>query len=155
MVCFSSNFSYAHVYQTPIHTIFLVRHAERAVSDDLTDKGRVRAIYLAKMLRDESISKLYSTDYNRTQLTITPTSIDQHVPITTYDSNQDLLGLLEHDFKQKNAQTMVIVGHRNTLAELIFELGGPALEDIPETEFDNLFVITKSEENVGFVRLHY
>ena len=147
--------AFASTPPEPIHTVVLIRHAERTVSDDLSPAGTMRAEYLAKMWKDETVNKIYSTDYRRTQLTVTPLAKDKALPITLYDSNEELLNFLKEDFKQLEPQKIVIVGHSNTLAELVYSLGGPSLADIPESEFDHLYVLSKSIDKVGFIHLHY
>jgi hypothetical protein len=43
---------------------------------------------------------------------------------------------------QHSGQTIFIAGHNNTVPEIIEALGGPKYPTIPETEYDNLFVVT-------------
>ena len=65
------------------HTIFLVRHAERAdttpgtsptmaADPDLSEAGRARAESLATALKDAKITAIYATKYKRTQQTAAP-----------------------------------------------------------------------------------
>jgi hypothetical protein len=35
-----------------------------------------------------------------------------------------------------------IAGHNNTVPEIVAALGGPTFPIIPETEFDNLYIVT-------------
>ncbi len=39
-------------------------------------------------------------------------------------------------------ETVVVAGHSNTVDDIIEALGGPALGDIPEDQFDNMFIVT-------------
>ena len=65
------------------HTVFLVRHAERAdttpgaarrwpTDPDLSDAGRARAESLAAALKDAKITAIYTTEFKRTQQTAAP-----------------------------------------------------------------------------------
>ena len=58
------------------HTIYLVRHAEKAKGKDpvLTAQGKQRAENLAQMLQDAGVTRVYSTDYRRTQQTAAPSA---------------------------------------------------------------------------------
>ena len=43
---------------------------------------------------------------------------------------------------QHNGDVVFVAGHNNTVPEIIAALGGPQLPIIPETEFDNLYIVT-------------
>ena len=40
------------------------------------------------------------------------------------------------------AEVIFIAGHNNTVPEIIAALGGPQMPIIPETEYDNLYILT-------------
>lgn len=48
---------------------------------------------------------------------------------------------------------MFVVGHSNTVPDIIEAAGGPALPDIDDEEFDNLFVLTVCRCGRGRVTL--
>jgi hypothetical protein len=53
---------------------------------------------------------------------------------------------------------VLIVGHSNTVPQIIRAAGGPELPDLPENEFDNLFVLTACScfgARAHLVRLQY
>jgi bisphosphoglycerate-dependent phosphoglycerate mutase len=39
-------------------------------------------------------------------------------------------------------QTVLIAGHSNTVPAIITALGGGSMSDIPDNEYDNLYVVT-------------
>ncbi len=43
---------------------------------------------------------------------------------------------------RKAGEVIFIAGHNNTVPEIIAAFGGPQLPIIPETEYDNLFILT-------------
>jgi hypothetical protein len=49
---------------------------------------------------------------------------------------------------------VLVIGHSNTLPAIISGLGGPTVE-IPETEYDNLFVLTVGPSHSSLLRMHY
>src|ERR1044071_4230354 len=64
-------------FSQPPHTVFLVRHAERASSAPdslLSEIGHKRAECLAYVLKDTDIKQIYATEVKRTQETALPVS---------------------------------------------------------------------------------
>lgn len=124
-------------------TILMVRHAEKendGTSDPgLTPQGKVRAQRLAAMLSPMQIDAVYSTPYQRTQLTGTPTAELKNLNVREYKphDNSFLAKLLEdHD-----GETVLVVGHSNTIPELVNSLTGKAFEQLEESEYDKLFIV--------------
>ncbi len=103
-------------------TYYLIRHAEKDRSDasngnpGLTEKGLERAKYWATYFSDKSINQIYSTDFNRTQLTSYFVSQDHFVEVQTYNPNE----LYTEDFKLiTKGESVLIVGHSNTIPRLV------------------------------------
>ena len=138
-------------------TIFLVRHGEKAAvaegnkDPDLSDVGRARADSLAAILRDAQITAVFATEYKRTQQTAQPTADKANVPITVVPAN-DAAGLVAK-MKETRGNTLV-VGHSNTLADILKALGTRISFAIEDSEYDNLFVVRTSPEP-QLLRLHY
>src|ERR1700726_58877 len=73
-------------------TIFIVRHAEKADATkdpDLSEAGRHRAEYLAKMLKDANISAIYATEFKRTQQTAAPLAKALSLSVMTLPPGDD------------------------------------------------------------------
>ena len=139
-------FGYFVTFRRPVTTIILVRHAEKIIDPnnpdvDLSAAGQARAQEIARMFGDAGIDAIYATQYKRTQETVKPLSERTGVPVTIVNSKgtADLLAQIR---AQHSGQTIFIAGHNNTVPEIIAALGGPHLPIIPETEFDNLYVVT-------------
>ena len=140
-------------------TIFFVRHAERAdggaggMSDDpsLSPAGRARAESLAAMLKDTKLTAVFSTEFKRTQETAAPTATAQHLTVTTVKADQTAALVA----KLKAAKgAMLVVGHSNTVPEVMTALGVKPAVTIGDTEFDNLFIVTTGAKP-SVVRLRY
>src|SRR6267154_2595752 len=43
---------------------------------------------------------------------------------------------------QDSGQVVFVAGHNNSVPEIIAALGGPTFPTIPETEYDNLYIVT-------------
>src|SRR5436190_41133 len=139
-------FAYFATFRRPITTIILIRHAEKIIDPnnpdvDLSSAGQARAQELARMFGDAGIEAIYATQYRRTQETVKPLSERTGVPVTIVNSKgtADLLAQIR---AQHSGQTIFIAGHNNTVPEIIASLGGPQYPTIPESEYDNLFVVT-------------
>ena len=143
-------------------TVILVRHAERADSKpgvppsmasdpDLSDAGRARAEALAAMLKDAKIATIIATEYKRTQQTAAPVAKTLGVPVTTIKANQN-----EDIVKAVRAASgnVLIVGHSNTIPEVVKALGAPPLDAIRDEEYDNLYIVTLGTP-LSIVRLHF
>jgi phosphohistidine phosphatase SixA len=142
--------------------IFLVRHAERAdagmasakmagTDPDLSAAGITRANALAAMLKDARITAVVTTEYKRTRQTGEPTAKAAGLSLTVIDSKNAAAA----NEKLKSAQgNVLVVGHSNTVPELLKALGVTEPVTIAEDEFDALFVVTRSSPPT-FVRLRY
>ena len=135
-------------------TVILSRHAEKAATPPkdppLTEAGKKRADMLASMLADSGVDAIYVTEYQRTQQTAAPLSERVHVKPTVISDMQQLIAAIR---ARKNG-VVVVVGHSNTLPEIIAGLGGPTVK-IADPEYNNLFVLTVGESQSSLLRLHY
>jgi broad specificity phosphatase PhoE len=137
-------------------TVILVRHAEKAASPaedpPLTAEGRQRAEALAAMLSASGVTSIYVTDYLRTQQTAEPLASLLHLTPQRIDAKKtpDLVAAI----RRHKDGVVLVVGHSNTVPEIIAALGGPAVK-IEDSEYDSLFVLTISGKNVSLLRLHY
>jgi broad specificity phosphatase PhoE len=127
-------------------TIILIRHAEKNVEQGNADPnlslaGQVRAQELVRMFGDAGIGAIYATQYKRTQQTVKPLADKLGIPITQVDAN-NTAEVIKQIRSRHNGEVVFVSGHNNTVPEIIAALGGPRLPIIPETEFDNLYVVT-------------
>src|SRR5438067_8656657 len=139
-------FAYYATFRRPVTTLNLVRHAEKIIDPNNTDvdlnaDGQARAQEIARMFGDAGINAIYATQYKRTQETVKPLSDKTGVPVTIVNS-KGTMDLLAQIRAQHSGQTIFIAGHNNTVPEIIAALGGPQYPIIPETEYDNLFMVT-------------
>jgi len=130
-------------------TFIVLRHAEKADNSkdtNLSAEGLVRAEELKKTLAPVNVNAIYSTPYNRTKQTATPLATAKGITITEYPANKPYLEFVEELLAAHKGQTVVIVGHSNTIPEILKVLGQNAFNlTINENQFDNLFVVTLSE----------
>lgn len=127
-------------------SIILIRHAEKKVEPDnpdpdLSPAGLARAQELVRMFGGAGINAIYASQYKRTQQTVKPLAEKLGLPVNQADAKKtaDLVARIR---AQNPGQTVFISGHNNTAPEIVAALGGPTFPMIPETEFDNLYVVT-------------
>ena len=139
---------------------FVVRHAERADAGmaatkdkdpDLSDIGRARAESLAAMLKDARVTQIYVSEFKRTHQTAAPlAALLKLTPVT----------IVQKDIAQLAARTqeapgnVLIVGHSNTVPEILRALGIQDQITIDDAEFDNLFIVTRGA-TPAVLRLRY
>lgn len=147
--------------------IFLVRHGETVAPKGtdlrpLSEAGQRRAVLLATMLKDVGINAIFTSDLERTIKTAEP--LGQALEI-----EPKALWQLNTSFKQNDIDAfaallrsehrrdiVLVVGHANSVPALLKALGHSAEIKIPETEFDNLFVlIPMSEGPPKLLRLRF
>ncbi|MBA2328967.1 MAG: histidine phosphatase family protein [Flavisolibacter sp.] len=134
---------------------YVVRHAEKEyVNSDmmstdvpLTKVGWERAEALKTTLENKKIQRIFSTSYIRTTSTAKPLSDAIGVQIEYYNPRDSLfIGQLIN-----LKQNVLVVGHSNTIDDLVNGLTGTNhLQDLPETQYGDLFVIKKKGSKIKF-----
>lgn len=128
-------------------TIILVRHAEKEVvppenkDPDLSLAGQARAQELARMFGGAGVTSIYATQYKRTQQTVKPLADKLGLTVTQVEA-QNTPDLVRQIRAGKPGDVVFLAGHNNSVPEIIAAFGGPKLPIIPETEYDNLFILT-------------
>lgn len=141
--------------------VILVRHAERADSargaqitasdPDLSEEGKARARRLAQLLKDARVTTIFTTQYKRTQQTAAPLATAlrlQPIVIPSSDPGRVVEKI------QGTGGNVLVVGHSNSVPELLKRLGVKEEVAIGDEEYDNLFVVTPGAAT-SMVRLRY
>jgi broad specificity phosphatase PhoE len=125
-------------------TFILVRHAETMGSGSnpfLSGTGQARADELQRILSNVPLNAVYSTNFNRTMLTAQPTAADQGLNVTNYDAFS-LDPFIDNVLDAHQEGVVLVVGHSNTTPSLLNKLvGANTYSDLPESEYDNLYVV--------------
>ena len=138
-------------------TIFLARHAEKAdaaadpKNPDLSPAGRTRAEALARMLKDAGVVAIFTSEYSRTQQTAEEVRRASGANVTVVPA-KDVAALV--DKLRAVEGNAVVIGHSNTLPEIIKALGVSNPMTIDDSEYDNLFIWNRSAPR-ELVRLRY
>ena len=139
-----------------IKTVFLVRHAERAdeprQDPPLTEKGVARSEALARLLSTADIKTIYTSQFARTMLTAEPLAKKLGVTATAISlktSPSNPRAIAEESTKEVVDKIMsqidgsvLVVGHSNSIPDVIKMLGGNVVPTIDEKKFDDLFIVT-------------
>ena len=140
--------------------VYLVRHAERA--DDgmaaelqqadpaLSNAGEQRAERLAVMLGGARIVAVYATEYMRTRDTGQP--LASRLGLAVLESSARNPGSLVARLRAEHSDDIVlIIGHSNTVPEIIKAFGGPDVS-IAGDEYENLFVLVPASGALSRIR---
>ncbi len=142
-------------------TVILVRHGEKVaetMSGDprLAPAGEARAKELARVLADAGVAAIYTTSYHRTRDTITPLATDLGLSPIVIPTGKTYAADLVARIRAENAgQIVLVVGHSNTLPDVIRELGIMEPPSINDSQYDDLFVVTIAGATPHLLRLRY
>ena len=114
--------------------ILLVRHAEKATEENepgvpLSDAGRARAARLAGLLKNAGVTAVYATDTDRARQTAEPLARALKLDVRIYPP-RDAAGklapqlLLDRLKKEEPSGVVLVVGHQNTVPDLLARIGG-------------------------------
>lgn len=137
-------------------TVFLVRHAEKADAPPedppLSDAGRARSQELARLLGPAGVRAVYTSQFLRTRQTAEPLAAQlgltaAPVALRMSASNpravsEESIAEIVRKIHEQAGGAVLVVGHSNTIPEVIRALGGDAVPRIDERRFDDLFVVT-------------
>ena len=153
-------FSPVSALDQPSMTVILVRHAEKNIEPenkdpDLSPAGLARAQELVRIFGNTGITAIYATQFKRTQQTVKPLADKLGLPVTPVEAKRTT-DLVKQIRARNTGGVIFIAGHNNSVPEIIAALGGPQLPIIPETEYDNLFILTvKGDGSAKLLKLRY
>jgi len=130
-------------------TFIVLRHAETTgigADPGLSADGQLRADELLRAMKNVPIGAVYSSNYNRTRQTAQPTATDKGLSVQIYDpSNQNpLINTVLSDHK---GGAVLVLGHSNTAPALLNLLTGTtAYPTMPDSQYDNLYIVTVFEK---------
>ena len=141
--------------------VFVVCHAERAddgsgmamtgKDPDLSAAGHARAVALASMLKDADVTAIYVSEFKRTGQTAGPLAKALDLTPTVVPA-RNTAALVDHLRSARG--NVLVVGHSDSIPDILEALGVEGPSKIGEMEYDNLFVITRTPRP-ALLRLHY
>jgi broad specificity phosphatase PhoE len=137
-------------------TALLVRHAERAETPaedpGLTAAGQARASALVDVARRANVNAIITTQLLRTRNTAEPTAKALRItPEVVPSGDPRHAQKVAAAVRTHAGQTVLVVGHSNTIPAIIEALGAKDATAICEMEYDKIFVVKVSADSSASV----
>lgn len=119
----------------------ILRHfdtPEGASDPDLTERGHRRAEALVTWLGDRPLGALYVSSAKRARQSAAPLADARRMAATIYDP-RDTVELIRR--VRGEAGPVMIVGHSNTVPQIIEALGGERPTDLAHPDFGDIWVV--------------
>lgn len=140
-----------------VKTIIVIRHAEAehqpGGDPELTADGRTRATELARILGDTQLSAVYRTHYQRSRQTaaLLPRKAGEKATVI-----EDVPGTLAALRATPWGTTTLVIGHSNTVPDLVRGLTGAALPQDEPIIYDRMWIVTLARDGTtSLLRLRY
>ena len=127
--------------------IYIVRHAEKLDSSAdtaLSPAGAVRADALAHVLAEIEVDGVFATNFQRTQQTAAPSASSAGLTIETYGGVSELVSEINAN---RRGDTLLVVGHSNTIGEIVELLGGPTTPSLADHQYDRLYLVQRARRS--------
>jgi phosphohistidine phosphatase SixA len=124
----------------PARTVYVMRHLQKAAGNDppLSQAGTANAKRLADLLAGANIKALFASPTRRAQETAAPLASGLGLTVTPYDPRDP--AALESAAKTV-AGNILIVGHSNTVPDLVERFGGKRPADLSEQDYGVIYVV--------------
>jgi phosphohistidine phosphatase SixA len=137
-------------------TVFLLRHAEREEEPrqdpPLSKDGIARSQALARLLSSAGVKAIFTSQFNRTKqtgealatklgLTVTPFTLKLS-PSNPRQIAEESTAEVTNKILEHSGQSVLVVGHSNSIPDVIKMLGGDVVPTIDERKYDDLFIVT-------------
>lgn len=129
-------------------TVVLVRHAEKAdqsADPVLSAAGEARAEALAASLADAQLTRVLATPLLRTRLTAAPSAEAAGLEVTQISLEgggaAHVSRVVEAVRGAAPSDTVLVVGHSNTVPEIARALGAASAAPMTDCEYDRMIVI--------------
>lgn len=132
--------------------IYVMRHLQKAQGDDppLSAVGAAQAQQLARLLARGGIKTIFATATRRAMETAAPLAKRLGLTVQTYDTNApgDLV-------RRVNAAhgAVLVVGHSNTVPDLVTRFGGASAPVIGDEDYGTLFIVQPATHQVRRMQL--
>lgn len=137
-------------------TVFLIRHAEREdeprQDPPLKKEGVARSQELVRLLSGAGIKAIFTSQFTRTKQTAEPLATKLGLTVTAFTlksnpSNPRLIAAesteeVANKILERSGESVLVIGHSNSIPDVIKALGGDTVPTIDEKKFDDLFIVT-------------
>jgi phosphohistidine phosphatase SixA len=132
-------------------TVFVMRHAEKLTSSPedpdppLAPAGEARALELAQLFgrtpKGQGLDAIVVSEFRRTQDTVRPLANRLSVPVIVMPAD-DPEGTAKRALSENRGGRALIVGHSDTVPEIVKALSGADVGPMSEAEYGILYVVT-------------
>ncbi len=140
-----------------VTTVVVVRHAEKQGEQgdvELSVEGVRRSVRLQQTLDALDVRAVYTSEFRRTAATAAPYCRSKGIEPQVVPARDPRALALR--IRQENlGQTVVVVGHSNTVPDVLRALGVRTDIEIRDDEYDRLFVVTISVDGARLLSLRY
>ena len=152
--------SFILILSSCTQTFYIVRHAEKADNSndpELSQAGRNRAVRLEQYMADKNLDTVFTSDTKRSKLTGLSVALPQVKPLIVLDQTPEtkLNEFITRLRKINTNKNILVVGHKNTIPKIVFDLCGVGINEIGENEYDNIYIITRSGNQVSLNHIKY
>jgi phosphohistidine phosphatase SixA len=128
--------------------VFIVRHAEKTSQTDkdpdISLAGSDRALSISRMLRATKLTHVFVTDLKRTGQTAMPAAAHHRLKPIVLPAG-DTAGLVARLKALSKDAVVLVVGHGNTIPDVVSGLGAKDKVTIADDEYGRVFVVTPVE----------
>jgi phosphohistidine phosphatase SixA len=139
--------------------VIVVRHAEKGTTPandpPLTEAGTARAKALAKALEATNVQAVITTQLARTKETAKPTADAKGLTMETVQAGGPAPAHAKAvaDAARKFAgKTVLVVGHSNTVTQIVEALGGPAAKDLCDSDYSFIWTVVLDGSSARVVK---
>lgn len=142
-------------------TVVLARHGEKAEGQDpeLTSAGQARAQALAEAVKGARLTRVLATPPKRTQLTAGPAAAAAGLkvePVSLDGGGAAHVARVAAEVrKAKPGETVLVVGHSNTVPEIARALGDANPVALTDCDYDSLTIIDLGSSPPAVVHARY
>ena len=121
--------------------IYVTRHYDTPAGErdpDLIPQGKARAQALAKWFKGKKLKAIYVSDFKRTRQTAAPLAAERGIVPEVYDP-RDTPAIVARARAAK--VPVLIVGHSNTVPDIVQQLGGERPADLQHEDFGDVWTV--------------
>jgi broad specificity phosphatase PhoE len=128
--------------EPPAQSWYVMRHLQKAEGPDpaLSAEGHANARRLIDFFGEDRPGAIYVSTTRRALETAGPLAATLAVTVKEYDPS-DTSGLVAR--VKAEAGTVLIVGHSNTVPEIVARLGGARPADLAESDYGDIFRVRR------------
>ena len=133
-------------------SVYVMRHLQRGAGEDpaLSDEGRRNAERLIDLFADDPPSAIFVSATRRARQTAAPLAARLGVAASEYDALATA-GLAER--VARHAGTILIVGHSNTVPDIVEQLGGTPPPMLGDDAFGDIWHVSGPQRHTETLRI--